>query len=238
MSDTNKEATPVPLTTPAHATGAASSSLDAVDHCVIHPGIGIARLGNSQTGFFLGPEAPGVAPAPEGGFKDGEGAIKRQGVRFRIYGYDQQGAVVAEITDADAEITWTVHLVNKKASWYKFHGRYHIDESEANLRNKDVQNTPADPNARAALIIDPGPRSISGPGVEGPEHRFDTGTFLQVPVPLGELRTDEAGRLVVLGGYGHSASTKPDNPLHHYANNDAWFDDTRTVVAEQRIHKN
>ena len=29
----------------------------------IYPAIGIARIGNSETGYFLGPESPGIVPA-------------------------------------------------------------------------------------------------------------------------------------------------------------------------------
>lgn len=74
-------------------------------------------------------------------------------------------------------------------------------------------------------MITPGQRSVSGPDADGSGARFDTGTFLGAPVPLGELRTDEAGRLLVLGGHGHAASTEPNNPVSHYANNDHWYDD-------------
>src|SRR5262245_53809113 len=51
----------------------------------IYPSIGIARVGNSKDGFFLGPEAPGVVP--EGPFRGADG-IKPQGARFRIYRVD------------------------------------------------------------------------------------------------------------------------------------------------------
>ena len=60
----------------------------------IHPGIGIARLGDSPDDYFVGPEAPGCAPmlakpdspgASDGQYKDAEGHIKRQGARFRIF---------------------------------------------------------------------------------------------------------------------------------------------------------
>ena len=55
----------------------------------VFPAIGIARMGNSgfdtATGqrsgpvsYFLGPEVPGTAQAPEGGFRDAQQAIKRQ----------------------------------------------------------------------------------------------------------------------------------------------------------------
>src|SRR5947207_521068 len=87
-----------------------------IAYCKVHPGIGIARVGDSPDGFFVGPEAPGLAPAPAGGFKDGNGRVKRQAARFRVYGYDAQGRVARELTAADAAITWTVHLANKKGA--------------------------------------------------------------------------------------------------------------------------
>src|SRR2546425_3830387 len=86
-----------------------------VTHCKIHPGIGIARVGNSTEGYLLGPEVPYPVPAPPGGYKDSQGALKRQAARFRIYGYDESGEVVDEITAADAAIAWTVHVANSQA---------------------------------------------------------------------------------------------------------------------------
>src|SRR4051812_595615 len=80
----------------------------------VHPAIGVARVGNSTNEFFIGPEVPGPVPEPAGGFKDMSGALKRQAARFRVYGYDASGAVVREITASEAEITWTVHIVNAK----------------------------------------------------------------------------------------------------------------------------
>src|SRR5262249_45961781 len=48
------------------------------------------------------------------------------------------------------------------------------------------------------------------------------------PVYLGELRTDDSGRLVFLGGHGKSAPRSDDEKylISHYANNDGWHDDT------------
>ena len=54
---------------------------------------------------------------------------------------------------------------------------------------------------------------------------FYTGSFLGATVYLGELRTDDAGRLVVLGGRGHSFAPLGD-PLTTFANNYGWCDDT------------
>ena len=88
----------------------------------IHPAIGIARIGNSPDKFFIGPEIPGINKIPAGGYKDEKMRVKRQAARFRIFGYDQEGNVVEEITSANADIRWSVHLANKKASWREFDG--------------------------------------------------------------------------------------------------------------------
>src|SRR5437867_5923285 len=90
----------------------------------IHPAIGIARLGNSPTEFFVGPEKPGVHTPPRGGYKDAQRRVKRQAARFRLFGYDKKGKLVKEVTSADAKIEWTVHLANSKAEWKI--GRAHV----------------------------------------------------------------------------------------------------------------
>ncbi|MFF4834863.1 LodA/GoxA family CTQ-dependent oxidase [Streptomyces sp. NPDC001315] len=199
-------------------------NIDDIAYCEIHPTLGVARVGNSPDKFFVGPEAPGVAVHPAGGFKDSEGRVKRQAARFRLYAYDKDHNVLGEVTAAEAEVRWTVELANAKADWYKFNGRFNQSDLPANRRNAKID--PADPQARAGLVISPGPRSVGGPSTDGSGPRFDTGTFLGTPVTLGELRTDEAGRLLVLGGFGRSESVKRHNPVVHYANNDYWFDDT------------
>src|SRR6185369_2627811 len=43
---------------------------------------------------------------------------------------------------------------------------------------------------------------------------------------LGQLRTDDQGRLILLGGKGASVSNlNPPQPLTHWSNNNHWFDD-------------
>ncbi len=175
----------------------------------IHPAIGFARLGNSPDEFFIGPEAPGsVFGGPR---KDDRGRIKRQAVRFRVFGYDEHDRPVGEITARDASVEWTVHLANHKGAWREFDGL----NRHAPLRNHDVGD-------RASLRIDPGARTLKGPNQAV---RFDGGRFLGAEVPLGDARTDEAGRLLVLGGFGHSASVPAGVPLTTFANNDNWHDD-------------
>lgn len=198
--------------------------------CQIHPSIGIARVGNSRE-FYLGPEVPGEVPNPPGGYKDAAGAIKRQGARFRIYGLNAAGQVVKEITAADATITWTVQVANKKAEWYDFDTALDIPDAQPTPR----RNPEYTGDARVGLVIDPGSRQISGTDVSGRDYQFDTGMFLGIQVPLGELRTDDQGRLIFLGGYGKSFSPFPFNGPSTFANNGGWCDDTSDGPVFARI---
>jgi len=195
---------------------------NAIVSYAIYPGIGIARVGNSPDEYFIGPEAPGQVPQPPGGFKDAAGRIKRQAARFRIYGLNEAGEAVKEITADDAEITWRVHVANRKAGWYQFLNAMDLGKYAMTTAPRNKTITGAD---RQKLIIDPGPRKISGRNVQGPQYQFDSGQFMGTKVPLGELRTDEAGRLIFLGGFGHSASFD-NKPATTFANNDGWHDDT------------
>src|SRR6185369_13963166 len=124
----------------------------------IHPAIGIARVGNSPDEYYFGPEIPGGLPIAPGGYKDASGAMKRQAARFRVFGLDTDGRVVRELTLDDADIRWTVHLANRKASWYQFETALDIPEAEpTSLRNAAYQG-----DARDGLVIDPGPRKVAG----------------------------------------------------------------------------
>ncbi len=196
--------------------------------CVIHPALGVARVGNAPAAeYYLAPEVPGRAadPAP-GGYKNDKGEVRKEAARFRVYGYDAAGNVVREITAAEAEITWEVHLANRKAAWYKFANAMDLKQYalSTTYRNGTIVG-----GSRQALVIDPGPIEIRGRGKSGPEYRFAQG-FIRfgeggpLQVPLGELRTDEAGRLLVLGGAGRSASAT-NQPAITFANNEGWYDD-------------
>jgi len=200
---------------------ASESKKDSIVRAAIHPSIGVARLGNSVDKFFLAPEVPEPEPKPPGYYRDSSGALKRQAVRFRIYGLNAEGQAVAELTASNADIQWTVHLANKKSSWYQFQIALDIPEAQSAplslLRNAGVGD-------RKNLIIDPGPRHINGKNAQRGV-TFDTGSFMGTPVYLGELETDEEGRLVVLGGRGKSASYNGARAIT-FANNDGWYDDT------------
>ena len=152
----------------------------------IHPAIGIARLGSSPDEHLLAPQVPNPPPRPVNSSHDGHGQLKREAVEFRIYGYDKDDNVVAELTANNAEIVWSVHVANAKAAWFKFRHAMDVDTLKDTIverRNPEI----VDPAERRKLVIDPGVRSISGRNQGGAaEHRFDTGTFKGVPVYLGE----------------------------------------------------
>ncbi len=201
----------------------------------IHPSIGVARVGNSPDGYFLGPEVLAPLP-PENGYRDTSGALKRQAVKFRIYGYDAAGEAVAELTTDNAKIEWTVHVVNKKAAWYQFQIAMDIPEAKlaTNPAASNADGTPVvapflrrngNTVDRSQLKIDPGPRKISGPNEEGEDYYFGSGKFFDTQVYLGEIRTDESGRLIFLGGRGVSSGYQGAK-LTDFANNDLWHDDT------------
>ncbi len=217
----------------------------------IFPAIGIARVGNAPEAFYIGPERAGGLPIlPDeparafgaGDFRDSEGRLRRQAARFRIW-RRAPGATPVEVTleTGDVlEIRWTVHLANKKASWYRFltsRGQQGYGSNHP-LRNANLQNA----EDRRRLIIDPGPRSLGGRGAGGPEAPVE---FSRATMPpgyrggsfppatlrphaietLGALRTDDSGRLLVLGGFGRSGTLAEPPALADYANNDGWWDD-------------
>ncbi|MDO7874762.1 LodA/GoxA family CTQ-dependent oxidase [Hymenobacter sp. ASUV-10] len=201
---------------------AASAADQRIVRAAIYPAIGIARVGNSPDEYFIGPEVLAAPRVEPGFYKDRQGALKRQAARFRVYGLDEAGQVVRELTAADADITWHVHVANKKAAWYEFNTAMDIPEAiPVGRRNANFVG-----EQRAGLVIDPGALTIAGAGTEGAAYHFDQGRFLGEPVYLGELRTDEQGRLLFLGGHGVSNSPFPDNPPTTFANNDGWHDDT------------
>ena len=171
----------------------------------IHPAIGVARVGNSPDEFFIGPERTWERPDPPGGFKDAQCRVKRQAARFRIFAHHDDGTWSSEITDAEADITWTVHLANTQGG-----------------HPRSRQQRAADD-----LTIDPGPRTLTGPNQRAAvRHRRDQ-LLRPVPpatVPLGEMRTDDEGHLLVLGGFGHSASPTGAD-ITDFWDNDGWYDD-------------
>lgn len=207
---------------------------DRIVHAAVHPGLGIARMGNSES-FYVGPQVMAPISKPPGSYHE-SGMLKREAAEFRIYGYNSEGDVVAELTPDNAEIDWTVHLAARKADWYKF--RAAMDLPAAANFSLQRRNPDYPANRRADLAIDPGPRSIAGKGAGGDGaarfigvFRYETREEAYEAHPfIGELRTDEAGRLLVLGGLGVSGSPAA-LPIYEGGETDAfgnatgWYDE-------------
>jgi len=216
----------------------------------IFPSIGIARVGNAPKDFYIGPETyrglpilPGAAGQPfkPKHFRDQDGLLRRQAARFRVFRETDSGTEELTLDTPDVvHIHWTVHLANKKATWYQFQTSQGEQGYASNhpLRNPDKTTV----DERRRLIIDPGPREIAGRSAGGNgEVSFSRNTIPpgykggSFPPPtlkplgidtLGSLQTDAQGRLLVLGGSGGSGSIDDQPALPTYANNDGWWDDT------------
>jgi hypothetical protein len=215
-----------------------------IAYAKIHPGIGVARVGNSDAegsdGYYIGPEYPSLDPSTFPPTRDAAGAIKRQAARFRIYGYNAAGEVVQELTPDNASITWTVRLANRKAQWYVFDAAMDLPAAPVTVNRRNPLAAGA---GRDLLAIDSGPVSI-GAADAGSQNISLLGRFQSPPpqgqeqqttiVWLGALLTDQNGRLLVLGGKGLSLP-QYDAPLltidqnHNelnFNNSPNWFDDT------------
>lgn len=210
--------------------------MGAIAYCKIFPSIGIARVGDSPDAFFVGPESPSYRELPLGGFKDSYGRIKRQGARFRVYAFDEADHVVCEmnLSDPKVRLEWGVELANTKASWYRFDGvgqgmQDDVAGKPERLRNKTVTD-------RRKLEITPSAKSISGIKQKGQKYTFDDGSFFDEAVYLGELQTDDVGRLIVLGGRGLSSKTSKGRPITNYANNNYWHDDISDGPVNATVH--
>ncbi|KAF9658030.1 LodA/GoxA family CTQ-dependent oxidase [Tenacibaculum mesophilum] len=200
--------------------GNTDENSDCIVKAGIYPPIGVMRVGNSENEYFIGPLVDNPEPQTDPyAYRDKTGALKRQAAQFRIYGFNAAGKAVKELTAENAKITWHSHLANQKSSWYQFNIALDIPEAAdmppSMLRNIDVKD-------RNSLLIDGGAKSITGTNVtEGP---FFEGEFLSKKVYLGEMRTDEKGRLVMLGGHGKSENINGDIAIT-FANNEGWYDD-------------
>ena len=257
-----------------------------IAYCKIFPSIGISRVGDSKNpneneGWFIGPELDNKTHAEKFildsdgkvdekrledfkynnrdasfSFKDTEGKIKKQGTRFRIYGFDEKNNPVGEITSGETtKINWSVSLANKKASWFMFDGTENAlnafkGENEAiltNIRNPKIGKIELDsgkyvPNNDRVKFLeihgymyDENNKPIN-PAIQGVSinsgHKIKGKFKENFEIHLGELKTDDKGRLIVLGGNGYSdaigakgESIKDVRWIRNYANNNDWFDD-------------
>ena len=172
---------------------------------------------------MIGPEAPGVVPT--GPFRGADHGLKPQAARFRIYKVDidanENETVIEEIVPgSDVKIEWSVSLANRKAAGLL------IEDTLARVPNPGSRNPRLD---RSKLVI-AADGSVTGSGTKGPvlsgaiEFARPGASGPKVTdIVLAKLRTDEKGRLLVVGGPGKSGS--PLNaPAESFADNNGWYD--------------
>ncbi len=213
--------------------GASTIDRSLIDTLRIYPPLGIARVGNAEDDYLIGPEiVGGPATHLDGGparyasdFRSEDGSIRRQAARFRVYAHLRDGSARELIASQGCRIEWRVAIANLKAGWYEFNQAMDLPRGISKEARRRNESLPAIPGGRAALDIVPTPRSIEGSNKAGPRYRFDDGIFWHKPVYLGELRTDAEGRLIFLGGKGQSAPFRPGFNPTTFANNTGWHDD-------------
>ena len=189
----------------------------------IYPSIGIARIGDCSDSFMIGPEAPGQVSS--GPFRGADHGIKPQAARFRIYKVeidDAENEVVTEevVAGKDVEISWGVSLANRKAAGFR------IEDTLGRAPSPGLRNNGLDRNK---LVIS-ADGTIAGAATNGPvlsgsiEFANPNTAGTKVPnIVLAKLRTDDAGRLLVVGGPGTSGS--PLNAsINVFSDNDGWYD--------------
>ncbi|WP_421800410.1 LodA/GoxA family CTQ-dependent oxidase [Haliscomenobacter sp.] len=157
------------------------------------------------------------------------------------------------------DIVWTAHIANKKAAAYVVVNSQGVnayaDGKVPQLRNQGVYGDVNSPTRLSQLMIDPGPRAIAASAKTSahfdkatpasyadangkiqeqknyPKY-FPTGKLFEPTGKLntlGEIQTDEKGRLLVLPGFGRTAAQYDEYgdpiPLTGDLNNAGWFDD-------------
>src|SRR5258706_6749975 len=171
----------------------------------IYPSIGIARIGNSEASYFIGPES--LRSVPKGPYRDASGILP-QAARFRIYRVDidanENEVASAEILpSATVQVGWSVSLANRKAAAPR------IEDTLARASNPKPRNKGFN---RAKLVIE-AQGTVQGKNAAqvtlAGSIEFDKGnTRARVDdIRLGKLATDPEGRLLVIGGRGSARST-------------------------------
>jgi hypothetical protein len=215
----------------------------------IHPGIGIARVAPSMDGYYIVGETPAAGPFEIDdngneksfkGYKDDSHLLRRQGVRFRVFEYDQPTPdaaliFVREITATAAKIEWSVTLVAAKAAGAVMTSVTGPDGARtlhpgSTLRNAAPAGfTIADLRTEVRLDVT-GPNA--GPALgTGPK-----GRIVGADILIGEVRTDAGGRLIVLAGLGVARSWQSPVPdIGNFLNNPTWYDDIADGTVDARI---
>jgi hypothetical protein len=174
---------------------------------------------------------------PSGPFRGLDGGIKPQGARFRIYKVDidaNENEVVTEevIAGGDIEIEWSVSLANRKAAGFQ------IVDTLARSPRPRLRNAGCD--RKKLVILASG--SVTGFATNGPvlsgaiEFARPRATGPKVTdIALAMLRTDDKGRLIVVGGPGKSGSPL-NSSINSFSDNNGWYDSVSDGPVSAILH--
>ncbi|MCY7296052.1 LodA/GoxA family CTQ-dependent oxidase [Alteromonas sp. a30] len=196
----------------------------------VHPTINFARVGNSEeyylapetaagelidreTGLFGGlPVKPNTEDTPidEHDFRDGDGKVKRQAARFRLFAYDQEQTNYPaedkgrEIKIGDTvggkvikDIVWQVHLANKKNNNYTIVNDQGEEEGIISyengntppVRNPQYGDDLSSANRLNTLVVDAGPRAISVLNNAGAQLEFSQSSEASYTLDNGSIKS-------------------------------------------------
>ena len=125
----------------------------------VHPAIGVARVGDSPD-YYLAPETAGGLPTIYSSastnldaFRDKDGKLLKQGVRFKVFRYDDanpDGVEVKAGQDGIKSIIWYAYPANKKAAWFQF------QQQTGSAQGPYSSDSTPNPNAPYAFVNDKG----------------------------------------------------------------------------------
>ncbi|EED80245.1 predicted protein [Postia placenta Mad-698-R] len=184
--------------------------------------------------YFFPPEVPGHDQFPPGGlvngaFRDRWQRIKRQAVVFHVYAFNKNNEILGELLPGSGvTINWTVHVVNSKPSFTTFRGIYANlgvhPRSELYLVQESIGRllqSYETPMCSLTLIVDPGQLSITvGPTSEMKNSwvpivgAFYGSQATPTSVSLGQISTDDKGRLIFVAGAGYSRCVSDPKQPH------------------------
>ena len=180
----------------------------------IHPAIGVARVGDSPE-YYLAPETAGGLPTIYSSastnldaFRDKDGKLLKQGVRFKVFRYDDEhpdGVEVKRGQDGVKYIRWFVYPANKKASWFQF------QQQTGSAQGPYPSNSTPHPEAPYAFVNDKGydannaanPYKGSGPtNPDAPSNPLRYNLSLGTSEDPATINNDNRRQLILDPGYG------------------------------------
>jgi len=194
----------------------------------VHPAIGIARVGDSPE-YYLAPETAGGLPTIYSSaatnldaFRDKDGKLLKQGVRFKVFRYDDtnpNGVEVKPGQDGVTYIGWYVYPANKKAAWFQF------QQQTGSAQGPYSSDSTPYPNAPYAFVNDKGydannaanPYNGIGPtNPKAPSNPLRYNRLLGTSEDPATINDEKRRQLILDPGYGYVSNHGTDDRRHDF----------------------